>query len=406
MLKMLKKTSKQLLIFTALTALYQLQASQSKNERSIAQSAALADAIRDVERAADQTTDPAARQALYEAEERILALLSQINQEATQAGVETKEAAKSGSTAQSIVNRRLQEAAGKVFGRVVDRTAEKISGAADRIVDASVDRVEKSLDEGVSGIEAAFIKRISGDSDRRQVPKGTTILQKPYLRAWDEQKGDFVRVIKEGDNYYYQVDENSSSPRQESFRSNVQEASKKAEQDLQLMAAYRVMGLKPGASIEEIKKQYRVLALQRHPDKGGTEAAFTELNNAYQLLLQAVSNPTKGTASAQSSSSPATAWSMTLMEAYKVMGFKPGVVTRASLEQRRNELLKKAEKKGSKNKAPKEQIVDEKAQVNQAYVTILGSLDPAAKPKGKADYVRMGGEAAGGVADILGAFAN
>lgn len=36
-----------------------------------------------------------------------------------------------------------------------------------------------------------------------------------------------------------------------------------------------------GASLSEIKKQYRVLSLKYHPDKGGDEATFMRIAKAY-----------------------------------------------------------------------------------------------------------------------------
>lgn len=48
---------------------------------------------------------------------------------------------------------------------------------------------------------------------------------------------------------------------------------------------YKVLGITKGASGEEIKKAYRKLAHEHHPDKrGGTEAKFKEINEAYQVL--------------------------------------------------------------------------------------------------------------------------
>lgn len=48
---------------------------------------------------------------------------------------------------------------------------------------------------------------------------------------------------------------------------------------------YQILGVVKGASDEEIKKAFRVLAHKHHPDKaGGDEAKFKEINEAYQVL--------------------------------------------------------------------------------------------------------------------------
>lgn len=48
---------------------------------------------------------------------------------------------------------------------------------------------------------------------------------------------------------------------------------------------YEILGVEKGASDDEIKKAYRKLAHQHHPDKqGGDEAKFKEINEAYQVL--------------------------------------------------------------------------------------------------------------------------
>ncbi len=48
---------------------------------------------------------------------------------------------------------------------------------------------------------------------------------------------------------------------------------------------YHILGVQKGASPEEVKKAFRTLAHQHHPDKpGGNEAKFKEINEAYQVL--------------------------------------------------------------------------------------------------------------------------
>jgi len=50
------------------------------------------------------------------------------------------------------------------------------------------------------------------------------------------------------------------------------------------MDYYSTLGLKRGASEDEIKKAYRKLAMKHHPDRGGDQDKFKELSTAYDAL--------------------------------------------------------------------------------------------------------------------------
>jgi hypothetical protein len=47
---------------------------------------------------------------------------------------------------------------------------------------------------------------------------------------------------------------------------------------------YEVFGIGRAATQEDVKARYRQLAKERHPDTGGTENAFKELQTAYDWL--------------------------------------------------------------------------------------------------------------------------
>lgn len=50
--------------------------------------------------------------------------------------------------------------------------------------------------------------------------------------------------------------------------------------------ALSVLGLKPGASAEDVRSAYRKLIAQLHPDKGGTDYLAAKINEARDLLLR------------------------------------------------------------------------------------------------------------------------
>jgi molecular chaperone DnaJ len=47
---------------------------------------------------------------------------------------------------------------------------------------------------------------------------------------------------------------------------------------------YEVLGVKKDASADEVKKAFRKAAIEHHPDRGGNEEKFKEINEAYEVL--------------------------------------------------------------------------------------------------------------------------
>tara|TARA_R110000868_G_scaffold14650_2_gene67813 strand:+ start:597 stop:974 length:378 start_codon:yes stop_codon:yes gene_type:complete len=50
--------------------------------------------------------------------------------------------------------------------------------------------------------------------------------------------------------------------------------------------SYDILGLDRDSSKEEIKMKFRKLALETHPDKGGSEAEFIKVREAYEQLMR------------------------------------------------------------------------------------------------------------------------
>lgn len=51
------------------------------------------------------------------------------------------------------------------------------------------------------------------------------------------------------------------------------------------MEYYKVLGLNPGATEEDVKRAYRKLASKHHPDKGGNTERFQEIQQAYDAII-------------------------------------------------------------------------------------------------------------------------
>jgi hypothetical protein len=78
---------------------------------------------------------------------------------------------------------------------------------------------------------------------------------------------------------------------QERFRKRAERATRAPDADQRIVAALGELGLKPGASWDDIKSEYRLLAAKYHPDKARSaarrealEEKLKRLNAAYALL--------------------------------------------------------------------------------------------------------------------------
>lgn len=51
--------------------------------------------------------------------------------------------------------------------------------------------------------------------------------------------------------------------------------------------AFKLLGLKPGASPDRVRNRYREKAWETHPDRGGEVSAFQDLVDALRVALEA-----------------------------------------------------------------------------------------------------------------------
>ncbi len=51
-----------------------------------------------------------------------------------------------------------------------------------------------------------------------------------------------------------------------------------------MVGDYELFGLRPGATLKEVKRAYRRLATRIHPEAGGSEALFRSVSDAYERL--------------------------------------------------------------------------------------------------------------------------
>lgn len=81
------------------------------------------------------------------------------------------------------------------------------------------------------------------------------------------------------DNIFFEQFTNPASPRRNYTYV------KKEEPILQITNDWKILGLIPPKTKEQLKKRYRKLILKHHPDKGGDSEQFVKITDSYNTLM-------------------------------------------------------------------------------------------------------------------------
>jgi DnaJ-domain-containing protein 1 len=80
---------------------------------------------------------------------------------------------------------------------------------------------------------------------------------------------------------------------QQRYRQQQQQQRTQSSTTDRLRDAYRILGIEPTRDSEVIRKAYRKMAKQNHPDVGGTQEKFIAVKDAYDLLMKAIQVTTR-----------------------------------------------------------------------------------------------------------------
>jgi hypothetical protein len=154
--------------------------------------------------------------------------------------------------------RKFQQASGR-FSRIRSAMIEMEIDHATGAVEGTI-LVGTFAGRGLSSLDPQSLRRLYDECSAHD-PQGV-----PLLEAYLDRRFAGWR-------------ENAQGDRDTRTRTHAQSGIMTKEE------AYQILGLQPGASLDEIRKAHRTLMKKLHPDQGGTAYLAARVNEAREVLL-------------------------------------------------------------------------------------------------------------------------
>lgn len=138
--------------------------------------------------------------------------------------------------------------------------------------------VDMELDHDTGEMRGRVLKGVFAGQSLNQLTDDDALRFYFEAGAGDPETAQLLEAYLDrrlGPDWRNKAQENTSSSQQRSRSSSAMTRDE----------AYRVLGLSPGASQEEIRAAHRRLMLNLHPDRGGSDYLAAEINRAKDVLL-------------------------------------------------------------------------------------------------------------------------
>ena len=158
------------------------------------------------------------------------------------------------------------------------KTQEKMSNQSDPSKQSECVKAGlKAREDKIKELEEKYKhKQLSAVNVENTVKNRKIKSQQEMISRW-RKKQDDKKNIRKGQQEKQIV--------QEEKVENTEPKQKPKYNDKQIMHALSVLNINDKKNVDEIKKAYRKLALTNHPDKGGDQDKFKEINNAKDILM-------------------------------------------------------------------------------------------------------------------------